>query len=290
MYFALVYILHYVPWILQLNNQAGYLIIDPEEFPDIVRSLQTGALQYLFIPVKMPDGRIYKKVRTNQQPCNRPTGNKPYESYSEKRCKSCYIADARVAEEMKQCRRILQKLNFLDRSDSEAIAEVVHSLINCEGDAWINPPFYCDYGKHIHVGRNFFANYNCTIIDVAEVTIGMNCQMAPNVSIYTAGHPVHPDTRNTAFEYGMPVTIGDNVWIGGSTVILPGVHIGSNTVIGAGSVVTHDIPDWVVAAGNPCRVLRPVTDADRRTDFRHRQIDDEAWRQICAMNHWDPDT
>ena len=93
------------------------------------------------------------------------------------------------------------------------------------------------------------------IIDVAKVRIGANCFMAPNVAIYTAGHPVHPDTRNSMFEYGKEVTIGDNVWIGGNTVVCPGVHIGNNVVIGAGSVVTKDIPDWSVAAGNPCRVL-----------------------------------
>ena len=111
--------------------------------------------------------------------------------------------------------------------------------------------------------------------------------MAPNVSIYTAGHPVHPDTRNTAFEYGIPVDIGNNVWIGGNTVILPGVHIGDCAVIGAGSVVTSDIPSWVIAAGNPCRVIRKITDEDRRYFFKKRQIDDEAWDQICKMNHWE---
>lgn len=197
-----------------------------------------------------------------------------------------YISDNAVFEEQKVCRRLVQRLNRLDTDDFGGIAEAVKALLGSSDGAFINPPFYCDYGSHIHVGKNFFANYNCTIIDVAPVTIGDNCQLAPGVAIYTAGHPVHPATRNTGYEYGKPVTIGDNVWVGGNTVILPGVTIGSNTVIGAGSVVTHDIPGWVVAAGNPCKVIRPITEDDRRTYFRHQEIDDEAWQDICRMNGW----
>ena len=196
-----------------------------------------------------------------------------------------YIADADVAEEMKRCRKILQKLNFMDRSDFEGVQEVVKELLGSSEGAVINPPFYCDYGSHIHVGKNFFANYNCTIIDVAKVIIGDNCQMAPNVAIYTAGHPVYPDTRNSGYEYGKEVRIGNNVWIGGNTVICPGVMIGNNSVIGAGSVVTRDIPDWVVAAGNPCRVIRSITEADRRMLFRRELIDDEAWERIQEMQN-----
>ncbi|MBQ9065346.1 MAG: sugar O-acetyltransferase [Blautia sp.] len=195
-----------------------------------------------------------------------------------------YISDDAVFAEQKECRKILQKFNFMDRADFDGLQKIVRELLGSSGEgAFINPPFYCDYGSHIHVGKYFFANYNCTIIDVAPVTIGDYCQMAPNVAIYTAGHPVYPTTRNSAYEYGIEVTIGDNVWIGGNTVILPGVHIGSNTVIGAGSVVTHDIPDWVVAAGNPCRVIRSITEDDKRTYYKNRQIDDEAWEEICKM-------
>lgn len=194
-----------------------------------------------------------------------------------------YIADAAVMDEMAGCRRILQRLNFADRSDFAGIAAIVKELLGKSEGACINPPFYCDYGSHIEVGRNFFANYNCTIIDVARVKIGDNCQMAPNVAIYTAGHPVYPDTRNSAFEYGKEVTIGDNVWLGGNTVVCPGVHIGSNTVIGAGSVVTKDIPDWSIAAGNPCRVLRRITEDDRRKLFHKEEIDDAAWARICVQ-------
>ena len=117
--------------------------------------------------------------------------------------------------------------------------------------------------EHISIGKNFFANYNCTIIDVAKVKIGDNCLLAPNVAIYTAGHPIYPTTRNSAYEYGKAVTIGDNVWIGAGVQVMPGVTIGSNVVIGGGSVVVKDIPSNVVAVGNPCRVVRPITDADK---------------------------
>ena len=107
--------------------------------------------------------------------------------------------------------------------------------------------------------------------------------MAPNVAIYTAGHPIHPDTRNTAYEYGIEVNIGNNVWIGGNSVIGPGVTIGDNVVIGAGSVVTKDIPDWSVAAGNPCRVIRKITEADRKIYFKDREFDEEAWEQVTGQ-------
>lgn len=160
-----------------------------------------------------------------------------------------YISDEAVMEEQIRCRKILQKLNFADRSDFDGIAEIVKELLGKSEGACINPPFYCDYGSHIEVGKNFFANYNCTIIDVAKVKIGDNCQMAPNVAIYTAGHPIYPDTRNSAFEYGKEVTIGDNVWLG----------------------------------GNPCRVIRKITDEDKRKLFHEEEIDDEAWKMIGAQ-------
>ena len=192
-----------------------------------------------------------------------------------------YISDEEVFEEQIEARVLTQKLNTVDRSDFSAIAEIVKELFGKSENAFVNPPFYCDYGSHIEVGKNFFANYNCTILDVAKVIIGDNCQFAPNVSIYTAGHPVHPETRNSGYEYGIKVTIGDNVWIGGNTVICPGVHVGDNVVIGAGSVVTKDIPDMVIAAGNPCKVIREITEDDRRTYFKKQIIDDEAWENIC---------
>lgn len=194
-----------------------------------------------------------------------------------------YISDESVMAEQKFCRKILQRLNMIDRSDFDEISKIVKELLGKSENAFINPPFYCDYGSHIEVGKNFFANYNCTIIDVAKVKIGDNCQMAPNVAIYTAGHPVHPVSRNSMYEYGIEVTIGDNVWIGGNTIILPGVNIGNNTVIGAGSVVTKDIPDWVIAAGNPCKVIRNITEKDKKFYYKDREFDKEAWAEIEAI-------
>ena len=126
--------------------------------------------------------------------------------------------------------------------------------------------------------KTFFANYNLIILDVGNVRIGDNAQIAPNVSIYTAGHPIHPDSRNSGYEYGIPVTIGDNVWIGGNTCIMPGVTIGNNVVIGGGSVVTKDIPDNMIAVGNPCKGIREITEADRDYYFKDRKFDVDDYR------------
>ena len=191
-----------------------------------------------------------------------------------------YISDETVYEEQKRARILTQKLNTMDRSDFEGITKVIQELLQTEETPFINPPFYCDYGNHIRVGKNFFCNYNCTILDVGKVTFGDNCLLAPNVAIYTAGHPIHPDARNSMYEYGIDVTIGNSVWIGGNVVIMPGVTIGDCCVIGAGSVVTKDIPAWSVAAGNPCRVLRKITDEDKKFYFRDREFDEESWAAI----------
>ena len=135
--------------------------------------------------------------------------------------------------------------------------ELLRGLLGkSDGDTFINQPFYCDYGSNIRVGRRFFANFNFTVLDEAPVTVGDNCFIGPNVSIYTACHSTDPIERNSRRECAKPVTIGDNVWIGGSVTILPGVTIGSNVTIGAGSVVVKDIPDGCVAVGNPCRVVK----------------------------------
>ena len=197
-----------------------------------------------------------------------------------------YIADEACFAQMMRARRITGEMNRHDPTDIKGLMDLAQELLQTDEQPIINPPFFCDYGNHIHVGKNFFANYNCTILDVGTVTIGDNCQMAPNVAIYTAGHPLHPDTRRTAWEYGIPVTIGHDVWLGGSVVVCPGVTIGDNVVIGAGSVVTKDIPSNCVAAGNPCRVIREITDEDRRYYFRRQEIDDEAWEDICNKNGW----
>lgn len=127
-----------------------------------------------------------------------------------------------------------------------------------DDDTFINQPFFCDYGKHIRVGKRFFANFNLTVLDEAYVTIGDDCFIGPNVSIYTACHSTDPHERNTRREWALPVTIGHNVWIGGSVTILPGVTIGDNVTIGAGSVVVKDIPSNSVAVGNPARVVKQI--------------------------------
>ena len=193
-----------------------------------------------------------------------------------------YIADNAVFEEMQKCKGILQKLNFIDRRDADGISKLVKELFGQSEGAFVNPPFFCDYGSPIEGGKKFWDIYNCSLIDVAKIKIGDNCMLAPNVAIYTAGHPVHPVSRNSAYEYGKEVTIGDNVWLGGNTVVCPGVHIGSNVVIGAGSVVTKDIPDWSIAAGNPCKVIRSITEDDKRLLFHNEEIDDEAWADITS--------
>ena len=179
-----------------------------------------------------------------------------------------------LSEERMACKKLVHEFNLLPPEQEDRAEELMRALLGKAGkDAWINAPFHCDYGYNIEVGDNFFANYNLTILDVAKVVIGNNVQIAPNVSIYTAGHPIHPDSRNSGYEYGIPVAIGDNVWIGGDVVILPGVTIGSNSVIGAGSVVSKDVPEWVAAAGNPCRVIRAVTEEDRKYYYKDREFD-----------------
>lgn len=193
-----------------------------------------------------------------------------------------YISDSAVFEEQKVCRRILQRLNTADADDFDTHRAIVRELFGDVENVCVNPPFYCDYGFNISIGSNTFINYNCTILDTAKVKIGSNCQFAPNVSLYTAGHPLHPVSRNSLYEYGRPITIGDNVWLGGNVVVLPGVTIGSNVVIGAGSVVSRDIPEWSLAAGNPCRVLRQITEGDKPYYYKKERFDDEAWQNVLA--------
>jgi len=166
--------------------------------------------------------------------------------------------DAQLLEELGAVKDIIHRYNSLLPSDTEARFSVLKGLLGYIGDdeIIINQPFYCDYGKQIRVGKRFFANFCFTVLDEAPVTIGDDCFIGPGVSIYTACHSTDPVERNSRKEWAEPVTIGNNVWIGGSVTILPGVHIGDNVTIGAGSVVTKDIPSDVVAAGNPCRVIR----------------------------------
>ncbi len=194
-----------------------------------------------------------------------------------------YRTDEELMIQQARARKLTQKLNTMDRSDFEGIMKVVGELLCTKEPAFINPPFYCDYGFNIEVGKHFFCNYNCTILDVGKVKIGDNCLFAPNVSIYTAGHPVHPAMRNTFYEYGIDVTIGNNVWLGGNVVVCPGVTIGDNVVVGAGSVVTKDIPSWTVAAGNPCKVIRKITEEDMEFYFKDMKPDAETAEEMKRM-------
>lgn len=179
-----------------------------------------------------------------------------------------------LSEERFACKEKIYEFNQLPPKDNKKVPDLLKDLLGKTGEnIWVEAPFHCDYGKNIEVGENFFANYNLTILDVGKVTIGKNAQIAPNVSIYTAGHPIHPDSRNTGYEYGISISIGDNVWIGGNVVILPGVTIGNNVVIGAGSVVSKDIPDNQIAVGNPCRVIREIGEEDRKYYFKDREFD-----------------
>ena len=180
----------------------------------------------------------------------------------------------RLREERMENKLKIHEYNLTRPDDKKKMKEMIKNILGKTGeDVCVEQPFRCDYGKNIEVGNNFFANYNCVILDVAKVTIGENVMFAPNVSIYTSGHPIHPESRNSGYEYGIPVTIGDNVWVGGSVVINPGVKIGNNVVIGSGSVVTKDIPDNVIAVGNPCRVIREITEEDRKYYYRNNEFD-----------------
>lgn len=184
--------------------------------------------------------------------------------------------DAELTAARLACRKKLYVYNNLPPDAAEDADRLIREILGGAGKTIIvEVPFRCDYGWNIQVGDNFFANYNFTVLDVAKVTIGHNVMIAPNVSLYTAGHPLHPDSRRSAYEYGAAITIGDDVWIGGSAVLLPGVTVGSGCVIAAGSVVTRDIPAGVVAAGNPCRVIRAITEADRAYYFKSRKFDVE---------------
>lgn len=192
-----------------------------------------------------------------------------------------YIADEECNRLMMENRCKIFEFNNTNPRDIKRLDELLRDILGKAGkNLAIMQPFHCDYGKNIEVGENFFANYNFTVLDVAKVTIGNNVFIAPNVSIYTAGHPVHYEMRNTFLEYGIPITIGDNCWIGGNVVICPGVNIGEGSVIGAGSVVTKDVPKNVIAAGNPCRVIRKITDEDKKFYFKNREFDEEALQAI----------
>lgn len=172
--------------------------------------------------------------------------------------------DRELQNMMKETRMRLFEYNNISPAEEEKREKFIKSLFGkCGNNPIVVSPFYCDYGTNIEVGDNFFANANLVILDGAKVKIGNNVFIAPHVGIYTAGHPLDVARRNEGLEYAYPVTIGDNVWIGAGVSILPGVTIGNDAVIGAGSLVNRNIPSGVVAAGNPCKVIRKITEEDK---------------------------
>ncbi|MCI8513307.1 MAG: sugar O-acetyltransferase [Lachnospiraceae bacterium] len=192
-----------------------------------------------------------------------------------------YITDEAIVEEQQRAKRAIRRYNACMPFDLEEGLRCLDEAGIChKGEVYFEPPFHCEYGTHIEVGENFYANAYCTMLDVARIRIGDDVLFGPNVSLYTAGHPIHPASRKSGYEYGIPITIGDRVWIGGNCVILPGVTIGSDSVIAAGSVVTKDVPPGVVAGKNPCRVIRSITEDDRKYYYKDRVFDEEVWEVI----------
>ena len=193
-----------------------------------------------------------------------------------------YDAGDEALRKARQRAKILcRQYNDAPPEDDAARADILRRLLGSVGEnCWIEPTFRCDYGTNITVGDNFYANYDCIFLDVAPITIGNNVMVAPRVCFYAAGHPIAASVRNTGLEFGAPITIEDNVWIGGGVSVCPGVTIGAGSVIAAGSVVTRDVPPGVVAGGNPCHVLRPITDADEvRWQAQRRSYEAELSRQ-----------
>ena len=167
--------------------------------------------------------------------------------------------DRELLNERQNAKELCYEYNNLKPSNVEERKQIMRKILgNIKGEFWIEQPFICDYGYNIEIGENFYSNHNLTILDGNKVKFGDNVFIAPNCAFYTAGHPIDAETRNKGLEYANPIEVGNNVWIGGNVVVLPGIKIGDNTVIGAGSIVTKDIPSNCVAVGNPCRVIKEI--------------------------------
>ncbi|APU71049.1 galactoside O-acetyltransferase [Companilactobacillus crustorum] len=177
-----------------------------------------------------------------------------------------YIAhDPELRKDFKRAKKLVRLYNHTTEDQKEERQRLAEKLLKKTGKGiHLEPPFYIDYGGNTEVGDNFYTNYECIILDIANVKIGNNVLFGPRVGLYTAGHPIDAIIRNEGYEYGKPIAIGDNVWIGGNVVVNPGVTIGSNVVIGSGSIITKDIPDNVIAVGNPCHVLRQINSDDKK--------------------------
>ena len=181
-----------------------------------------------------------------------------------------------LEQERRRCKELLYDFNLTRPSEEALRSSLLGELLGDMGrDIWIEPPFHMAYGTNVHIGDYFYANFNLVIVDDIDVYIGNNVMIAPNVTITPTGHPVDAELRRPGSQFSIPVRIGNDVWIGSNAVILPGVTIGDNSVIGAGSVVTHDIPANVVAVGNPCRVLREISARDKEYYYKNRRVDEE---------------
>lgn len=185
-----------------------------------------------------------------------------------------FCDDAELAREQEAQLEILYDFNQTRPGEKARRAELLRKLFAEVGDnCYIEPPLHTNWGKFTHFGSNVYANFNLTLVDDTDIYVGDNVMFGPNVTVATAGHPVDPDLRRKVAQFNIPVRIGNNVWIGTGAVILPGITIGDDSVIGAGSVVTKDIPAGVVAVGNPCRVLREIGERDRQFYYKDRRID-----------------
>ena len=172
--------------------------------------------------------------------------------------------DPEIQADLSGSAALLERYNATRHEGQEERDRLLRELLGETGEGVvIRPPFYCDYGTYISIGAGTFVNYDCVMLDVAPIRIGETCQIATKVQLLTATHPVDPEPRRLGWESAEPITIGDNVWLGGGAIVCPGVTIGDDTVVGAGSVVTRDLPAGVVAFGNPCRVHRQIGEADR---------------------------
>ena len=172
--------------------------------------------------------------------------------------------DKELMKDRANAKKLCMEYNAITYNDYQKRERLLDRLLALKGEnTWIEPNFFCDYGYNIVIGDNFYANHNLVILDCADVIFGDNIFIGPNCGFYAAGHPIDAEQRNSGLEYSKPIKVGSNVWFGGNACDKPGVTIGDNTVIGGGSVVVDDIPSGVVAAGNPCKVIRPITEKDK---------------------------
>ena len=185
-----------------------------------------------------------------------------------------FCTDEEIAKEQLECLEILYDYNHTRPSESQKREQILKNLLAEIGEnCYIEPPLHANWGKYTHFGNNVYANFNLTLVDDTDIFVGDNVMFGPNVIIATAGLPVDPPLREKVAQFNIPVRIGKNVWIGAGAIVLPGVTIGDHSVIGAGSVVTKDIPPNVVAVGNPCRVLREINDRDKEYYYKDLKID-----------------